>query len=131
MNIENILKENKNRVTHERVAIFDFLKSKHIFTYSDIDKHFEDVSRASIFRTLNLFLSLWVIRKVEVWDKTMTYEINDESHHHEHMKCEKCNCIISFDSDSICSRIFCEARKIWFEVKSHNIWVIGICKSCL
>lgn len=131
MNIEKILKENKNRVTPERIAIFDFLKTKHLFSYNDILDNFSDLWRASIFRTLNLFLDIWVIRKVDTWEKVATYELNDEDHHHEHMKCDKCKKIISFHSDKICSKIFSEAKKLWFEIKSHSIWVIGTCKNCL
>ena len=131
MIIEDILKKNNNRVTPERVTIFNFLKTKHIFTYNDLEDKFENIWRASIFRTLSLFLELWVIRKVEFWKKIMAYEIDDKEHHHEHMMCEKCNSIISFDSHNICNKIFEEAKKIWFEVKNHSIWVLGICKNCL
>lgn len=131
MNITNILKENNKRVTPERIIIFDFLETKHIFTYNDIIINFKNIWRASVFRTLNLFLELWVIRKVEIWEKVMTYELNDKNHHHEHMKCASCNSIISFHSDNICKKIFAEAKKIWFEIKSHNIWVLWTCKNCL
>jgi len=78
-----------------------------------------------------LFLELWVIRKIDVWDKALTYEINDETHHHEHMKCFICNSIISFESDNICKKIFEEAKNMWFKIKSHNIWIVGTCKNCL
>jgi len=131
MNIEKILKENNNRITPERISIFNFLKTKHIFTYNDIMDNFKELWRSSIFRTLNLFLDLWVIRKVDIWENIMTYELNDENHHHEHMKCNKCNSIITFHSDNICKKIFEEAKKIWFEIKSHNIWIVGTCKNCL
>lgn len=131
MDIEKILKNNNKRITSERVSIYDFLKTKHIFTYNDIILNFKDISRASVFRTINLFLELKIIRKVEIWDNAMTYEIIDEENHHEHMKCEKCNSIINFDSRSICNKIFCEAEKMWFKIKSHNIWVTWICNKCL
>ncbi len=131
MNIENILKEKQNRVTPERIAIFNFLKTKHIFTYNDIMDNFENIWRSSVFRTLNLFLSLWIIRKIDLWDNIMSYELNDNEHHHEHMKCNICNSIISFHSNDICKKIFEEAKKLWFEIKSHSIWVVGTCKDCL
>lgn len=131
MNIENILKEKQNRVTPERIAIFNFLKTKHIFTYNDIMDNFENIWRSSVFRTLNLFLSLWIIRKIDLWDNIMSYELNDNEHHHEHMKCNICNSIISFHSNDICKKIFEEAKKLWFEIKSHSIWVVGTCKNCL
>ena len=130
MNIEKILKDNKNRVTSERIAIFNFLKTKHLFTYNDITENFSNIWRSSVFRTLNLFLDIWVIRKVDIWDNTNTYEINNHKHHHEHMKCNNCNDVISFHSDKICNQIFEEAKKIWFEIKQHNIWIVWTCKKC-
>lgn len=130
MVIKEILRKNNNRVTPERIALFEYLKKVHTFTYNDIVNNTKNIWRASVFRTLNLFLELWIIRKVEVWWKIMTYEINDEEHHHEHMKCDKCDCLISFESDNICKKIFKEAKKIWFEIKSHNIWIVWTCKNC-
>lgn len=129
--IESILKTNKYSVTSERLSIFKFLTTIHIFTYNDIEDNFKNIWRASIFRTLNLFLKLWIIRKIDVWDKVMTYELNDHDNHHEHMKCSSCNSIISFHSDNICKKIFNEAEKIWFKITSHNIWVLWTCKNCL
>lgn len=131
MDIQNILRDNNNRVTPERVAIFDFLKTKHIFTHNDIAHNFADIGRASIFRTLNLFLELWVIRKVEVWEKGTSYEINDKNNQHEHMKCSDCDTVVSFDSDNIYAKIFDEAKKVGFEIESHHIWVLGKCKDCI
>lgn len=130
MKIETFLKQNNNRITHERIAIFEFLQTKHIFTYNDIIFHFQDIGRASVFRTLNLFLELWVIRKVDIGQKTMTYELNNEAHHHEHMKCNSCGSVINFPSASICEQIFKEAEKMGFEIKSHSIGILGVCKEC-
>lgn len=130
MKIEKILKNNNKRITSERVAIFDYLKTKHIFSYDDITKNFDDIWRSSIFRTLNLFLDIWVIRKIDIWDNKNTYELEKSEHHHEHMKCNNCDKIISFHSDKICNQLFEEAKKIWFEIKQHNIWIVWICKKC-
>ncbi|MDD3793535.1 MAG: Fur family transcriptional regulator [Candidatus Gracilibacteria bacterium] len=131
MNIEKILREKQNRVTPERIAIFNFLETKHIFTYNDIMDNFKDIGRSSIFRTLNLFLSLGIIRKLDLGGNIMSYELNNENHHHEHMKCNVCNSIITFHSENICKKIFEEAKKMGFEIKSHSIGVVGTCKKCL
>jgi Fur family ferric uptake transcriptional regulator len=132
MEIEKILREHKNRVTPERVAIFSFLKTKHLFSYNDIAEEFPKIWRASIFRTLNLFLEIGVIRKLELWGSAASYELQDSSHHHhEHMRCSKCSSIINFESENICKKIFVEAKKIWFKITSHSIGVLGTCKNCL
>lgn len=131
MNIKNILKKNWKRITNERVDIFNYITTKHIFTSNDLLDRFNNIWRASIFRIVNLFLDLWVIRKVNLWNKVETYELYSESNHHEHMKCEKCNSILSFTSSNICNKIFEEAKLLWFTIKSHSIWVYGICSKCL
>lgn len=131
MNIENILKQNWNRITKERIDMFEFLKTKHIFTYFDIQKKFSELWRASIFRNLKLFLEIWVIKKVNLWEKIETYEINEHEDYHEHMKCEKCKSIINFDCQEIYKLIIKEAERKWFKLKSHSILINWICKNCL
>ncbi len=130
MNIKNILKEHNKSFTTEREEIFNFMSEKHIFCSQDILSKFKEIGRASIFRTINLFLELWIVRRVSLWEKQETYELNG-SNHHEHMKCEKCGDIIHFESESICKKIFDEAKKIWFQINEHHIWVIGTCKKCI
>lgn len=131
MKIEELLKEHSLKITKERIEIYNFLVKKHIFSCNDLIINFKNIWRASIFRTLNIFLEIWVIRKVNLWEKIETYEVVNESHHHEHMKCDKCKKIISFESENICKKILEEASKKWFKVKSHNICVVWICENCL
>lgn len=64
MNIEIILKSHKKSVTEERKEIFAFIQTKHIFSAQDIRENFLDISRASIFRTINIFLEIGVIRRI-------------------------------------------------------------------
>jgi Fe2+ or Zn2+ uptake regulation protein len=58
MKIEEILKNNKKSITPERIQLFESMDAKHIFCASDIESEFPTLSRASIFRTLKLFLEL-------------------------------------------------------------------------
>ena len=58
MNIETILKSHKKSVTEERKEIFSFVQTKHIFTAQEICENFPNLGRASIFRTIRLFLEI-------------------------------------------------------------------------
>lgn len=131
MNIKNILKESGKSVTKERIDIFDYVNTRHIFTSNDLLENFKNIWRASIFRTLNLFVEIWVVRKVNLWEKIESYEVNNENHHHEHMKCEKCKSVLNFHSDDIYNQLFNKAKELWFSIKSHNIWISWVCKKCL
>lgn len=131
MKIKNILKEKKCRVTKERLEIYDFMEKNHFFNAKDLQKQFPLIWRASVFRTLNLFLELWIIRRLNLWDKIESYELVEETHYHEHMKCQKCHKIISFDSENICKKIFEKAKEFGFQINEHSVGIFGKCRECL
>jgi len=58
MDLKNILKENGKSYTLEREVIFNEIKSLHHFSYADLENKLTNISRASIFRNLNLFKSI-------------------------------------------------------------------------
>lgn len=58
MIIENILKEHNKNVTPERKELFRVMDQLHIFNAADIEQQFPALARASIFRTIKLFLEL-------------------------------------------------------------------------
>lgn len=130
MNIENILKKHKKSITKERIDIFSFISEKHLFSANDLISKFWNLWRASVFRTLNLFIEIWILRRIPLWERWDYYELNKENHH-EHLRCEKCSNIMNFESEDICKKIFLEAEKIWFKVKEHSINIVWTCKNCL
>lgn len=131
MDIEKILKEKWKRITEERIEIFNFISEKHIFDSNDILKNFENIWRASVFRTINLFLEIWVIRKVKTWKNGDSYEIiHENKHSHEHMECSDCWDILSFESEKIYKEIMKKAQKLGFEIKDQFINISGKCKDC-
>ena len=119
MNIEKILKDHKKRITNERIEIFDFISKKHIFDANDIINNFKNIWRASVFRTINLFLEIWIIRKIKSTKNGDSYEIVDKKHSHEHMECE-----------DIYKNLEEEAKKLGFKIEDKSINISGKCKKC-
>lgn len=64
MEIEIILKKNGKSITKERIEIYSYIETKHIFSAQDIRENFNHIGRASIFRTINIFLDIGVIRRI-------------------------------------------------------------------
>lgn len=124
------LKTYNKSYTQERGLIYSFMQGKHIFTSQDILVAFPEIGRASVFRTLSLFLDVSIIRRIPFWEKSEAYEIVEQEHHHEHMKCERCHDIISFESESICSQLSETAKKNGFTMKEHSISILGTCAKC-
>ena len=130
MDIEIILRNNGKSITEERKIIFGYLETKHIFSAQEILEQFPTLGRASIFRTLRLFVDIGVIRRLNIGERGESYELNHVDHHHEHMKCESCHTILSFESRSICHKIFQEAKKQGFKIQEHSLSILGKCSKC-
>ncbi len=130
MNIENILKQHGKSITEERKEIFNYLETKHIFSAQEVLEQFPTLGRASIFRTIRLFLEIWILRRLTLGERWESYEINNTGHHHEHMKCTVCQTIMSFDSHNICRKIFEEAKKQGFIIQEHSLSILGKCTKC-
>lgn len=64
MNIETILRSHRKSITEERKEIFNFIQTKHIFSAQEILEEFPTLGRASIFRTIRLFLEIGVLRRL-------------------------------------------------------------------
>lgn len=132
MEIKQELKNHRKKVTPERIELFSWMESKHLFNSSDLEKDFSHIGRASIFRTLKLFCEIWVLRRLSLWESWDTYEIECcEKHHHEHMKCTTCWDVLTFASENLCKKIFVEAKKLGFHIDEHSLSIFWKCKNCI
>lgn len=131
MKIEETLRSAKKKVTPERLELFAWMESAKLFTSADVEWNFPHIGRASIFRTLKLFVELGVLRRVNLGEAGESYEIECcKKCHREHMKCKTCWEIISFHSEKICDLIFTEAKKLGFHISEHSLSIFGTCKKC-
>ncbi|MCH8518200.1 transcriptional repressor [Candidatus Gracilibacteria bacterium] len=130
MKIEEILREHKKNVTPERVSIFKKMQEFHIFSARDIEVNFPEIPRASIFRAIKLFSQIGVLRRVSLEACLEQYEVNSHTHHHEHMKCESCGKILSFESDFLCKLLTQVAKNHKFKLREHSINLFGKCSEC-
>ncbi len=94
---------------------------------SALDAH---IGRASVFRTLDLFTSLLIIRPTYI-DSSMTptYVLMPEGHHH-HVICIKCNRVIEFD-DCCLSDMAAELEtRLHVKLTGHLVEFYGLCEQC-
>jgi len=134
MDLEKFLKQNNKSYTQEREIIFSAIKKLHHFDYSKLQKSFEEqnikIWRASIFRTLNLFLELWLVESICNKSWVIIYEYRDENNHHEHLKCKNCWKIIEFDDSEIHKFLEKIAKKYNFKLLNHSINLEWLCEKC-
>ena len=90
-----------------------------------------NVSRATIYRTLPLMVEAGLLREVLFVDKHAHYEPVTVKHkHHEHLICLKCGKIIEFVNPQLEDLLSSVADNHQFEAQGHKLEMTGICKDC-
>ena len=100
------LKQENLKFTNQRFAIFeDVLYGKKHRECEEIlqslSKKDVNVSRATVYRTLDILVKYELIRKMDIGDGRIRYEVKIDDPHHDHMICVETGKIIEFVSDEI------------------------------
>ena len=100
------LKQENLKFTNQRFAIFeDVLYGKKHRECEEIlqslSKKAVNVSRATVYRTLDILVKYELIRKMDIGDGRIRYEGKIDDPHHDHMICVETGKIIEFVSDEI------------------------------
>ena len=120
--ILDMLKENKNR----HLNADEMLEILH--------KRQENVSRATLYRTLDSLVQGEVVRKYVISEneKACFQLINDDSncHNHFHLVCSKCGKLIHLECDKLEELISHISDEHDFTVLPSRVVLYGICKKC-
>ncbi|XOB62485.1 Fur family transcriptional regulator [Campylobacterota bacterium DY0563] len=96
-----------------------------------IQKEFNlDIGIATVYRSLNFFEEMDLIKSLDVGDGVRRFEFKTEHEHHDHMVCIKCGKIIEFSDDLIELNQIKIAEKNGFALKDHIMTIYGICQQC-
>ncbi len=90
----------------------------------------EDISRATVYRTLDLLVQSGLVRKSSFGDQHAHYEAVRHDEHHDHLICLNCQTIIEFyrpDLEALQDAI-CEEHG--FQALHHSPQIFGLCAAC-
>ena len=95
-----------------------------------VDAVAPDIGRASVFRALDLFTRLSIIRPTYINDSsTPTYVLLPDGHHH-HIICTRCDRVIEFE-DCHLERLERELeQKFNVKLTGHLLEFYGLCADC-
>lgn len=121
--IKEELKKAGYKLTKPRLLVLnELIKANSPLCAQDIyEKVKKDVDLASVYRTLNLFVSLKLIFK-EPFESKELYYISKKPHHH--IICRKCG----YSQCIECDHLFKNIKN--FTNISHTLTISGICKKC-
>ena len=123
------------KVTRERVIILEeVMKRKDHF---DADQFAADlsvsgvkVSRATVYRTLDILHDMEIVHKTTLGHKHQHYENMVNRAHHDHLVCLKCDKVVEFLEPRIEELQEKVCVDHGFEIKDHSLQLFGICGDC-
>jgi Fur family ferric uptake transcriptional regulator len=123
------------KLTRERKAVLQeiFLQAGHLEAedlWHSLRRKKKRVSRATVYRTLDLLVDSGMIRRVDLGHGHSHYEKASVQAHHEHMVCLECGKVIEFSDKGIEGFLKRLCQKSTFRHTSHCFQVFGYCKEC-
>jgi Fur family ferric uptake transcriptional regulator len=88
------------------------------------------VSRASIYRTINLFSKKGLLHAIDIGEGFQMYELAAHKDHHDHLYCIRCGMIIEFKEKLIEELQTKACKKNYFYPLDHTLRIRGLCKAC-
>ena len=123
------------KLTAERTALVREIFSTHYHFEADellfkMKEKNVKISRATVYRTLELLVKSGLVRRVHLGEDHYHYEHVTGNSHHDHLICTTCGGVIEFHDEMLeqRKREICEKKK--FTPTFHNLQILGVCDSC-
>ncbi len=115
-------------------AFQNLAKGKHLSAedlYNRLHAQGENISLATIYRTLKLMARMGILRELELAEGHKHYELNQPApYHHHHLICVRCNQTIEFKNDSILRSGVKTADKNGYHLLDCQLTIHAICPAC-
>ncbi len=132
---KDVLRDHSLRLTSQRMAILKDIMENDGHRecddiYSSLKRKHIKISRATIYRTLDILTKAGFVWKMDIGDGRYRYERRLDQSHHDHMICLECGTILEFVDQEIEKLQQELTRKHGFQLTSHTHQLFGICKDC-
>lgn len=133
MSLSEQLKRGGYKLTPARLAVVEVLEShpEHLSHDQILDKGkkiYPKLSRATVYRTMDLLVKLHLMRPLYLNDPTQRF-ISAEGGHH-HLICMRCGNTIEFDRCSVSKLAEELSTQFSFQIRSHLLEFQGLCEGC-
>ena len=131
VDLETVLREKGYKLTRQRVMLFELLARGQPLTTADLIKGLKGrMDRVSVYRTIDLYVSLGIAQRVSHgWKYRL--ELSDRFvRHHHHFNCLACRRIVNVDDGELEDSINLMAKRQKLTVTAHQIEIQGYCTDC-
>jgi len=88
------------------------------------------VSRATVYRTLELLRECNLVDKLDLGESRSYYEQMEPGAHHDHLICTRCGNVLEFHNEKLEALQTEICRKFDFEEAHHSLRIFGLCGKC-
>ncbi|MCS5625045.1 MAG: transcriptional repressor [Candidatus Marinimicrobia bacterium] len=133
--LKRVLKKEGLRYTQQRQSVWDELCATNDHRdaeeiYLAIRQSGLNVSRATVYRTIDVLVKNKMVRKLELGDGRARYEHKVNATHHDHLICIQCGKIEEFMDEVIESRQDEIVKKFGYKLVRHIHQLFIICSEC-
>lgn len=135
--LKKALHEKGLRLTPQRQIILEAMLNlgrRHLTAdevYGLVKTQTDDISLATIYRSLDLFVEMNLLRRFDSGDGVARYEVNSQNqeHYHHHLICLNCGKIIEFNDDLL-DELENKISEKGFMIADHCLRFFGYCQEC-
>jgi Fur family ferric uptake transcriptional regulator len=127
--------DNGLKFTPQRQAVLEAVFGTHRHFDADemveiLKKSHRNISRATVYRTLDLLVKGGFVHAMELGESKKVYEHIVGHRHHDHLVCTGCGKTIEFDEDLIESLQEKVCDRLNFQAQTHSLRIFGLCERC-
>lgn len=129
--LKSTLKDRGFSTTYARKQVFSALLDKEPQTMNQIVSACPAIDRTSVYRTINLYDSLGIAKRIQIgWKYKVELAGNFHSHHH-HLTCLHCGSTTTFEEGSqLLNSLQNIVDENDFEMREHQLEIQGLCTNC-
>lgn len=132
---QGFLEGNGLKLTSERIALLREIFSIHYHFEADellfkMKQKGVKISRATIYRSLDLLVKCGMVRRVHLGEDHYHYEHVSKDDHHDHLICTGCGGVTEFHDPLLVELQLEICRRKKFTPTFHNLQILGVCDHC-
>ena len=125
-------REHNLKVTHQRSEVFRVVIEAHGHPsvediYDVVHQRIPSVSLDTVYRTLDTFSQIGLVKRFKSTDGRYRFETNHEVH--QHLVCVKCGRIEDFQWDGM-EKMQLPKVDGWSDIELANVEIHGLCSRC-
>lgn len=130
--LSELLRRHGYSLTKGRMMVFDILRDNPPLSLSELhDALDSQLDRATLYRIVQLFEKLGVIKRITLGWKYKLELSELFSQHHHHLVCVRCGQLVILPEDAVLERrLEALGRQQGFVEVSHQVELQGVCGEC-